>query len=38
MNDELERIWKDAIVVLIDVLSLSLPGKPEENHEETQLR
>jgi hypothetical protein len=26
MNDELERIWKEAVVVLTEVLSCYMPG------------
>jgi hypothetical protein len=36
MNNELERIWKEAVVVQIEVLSRHLPGRTEKNHEKLQ--
>jgi hypothetical protein len=33
MDDELEKIWKDTIMPLIEILSRHLPSGPEENHE-----
>jgi hypothetical protein len=33
MNDELERIGKEAIMTLIDIPSWYLPGGTNENHE-----
>jgi hypothetical protein len=38
MTDELERIWKEAIVVYFKVSSRRSLGGSEENHEKTQLR
>jgi hypothetical protein len=35
MNDELENIWKEAVV---DVLSRPLPERTEEAHEKPHLR
>jgi hypothetical protein len=34
MIDELERIWKEAVLALFKVLSRHLSGGTEENHEE----
>jgi hypothetical protein len=31
MVDELERIWKETVVALIEVLSRNLPGGTEKN-------
>jgi hypothetical protein len=36
MNDELERIWKEAAVPSFKVLSQHLLGETEENHEKYQ--
>jgi hypothetical protein len=36
VNDELERMWKEAVVALFKVLSRHLPGGSEENHEKPQ--
>jgi hypothetical protein len=33
MNDELERLWKEASVVFLKVLSRHSPGVTEVNHE-----
>jgi hypothetical protein len=33
MNNELERIWKEVVMVYFSILSLHLPGGVEENHE-----
>jgi hypothetical protein len=32
MNYEVERIWKEEIVVLFDVFSWHLPTRPEEDN------
>jgi hypothetical protein len=32
MNDELERIWKEAVVAWFKLLSLHLPGGTEEHN------
>jgi hypothetical protein len=32
INNELERMWKEAIVAKFKVLSRHLPGGTEENH------
>jgi hypothetical protein len=32
MNDELERICKEAVVSIFEVLSRNFPGWTEENH------
>jgi hypothetical protein len=34
-NYELERIWKEAVVALLEALSQSFPGGAEENHDIT---
>jgi hypothetical protein len=34
MNNELERIWKEATVAYFEVLPQHLPGGIEENHEQ----
>jgi hypothetical protein len=36
MNNELQRIWIEAVVDLFKVLSWRLPGGLEENHEKIQ--
>jgi hypothetical protein len=36
MNSGLERIWKEAVVALFQVLSRHLPGWTEENHKKPQ--
>jgi hypothetical protein len=36
MNKESEKIWKEAVVVYIKVLSPYLPRGIEENHEKPQ--
>jgi hypothetical protein len=33
MTDELEIIWKEVVVFLIEVLSRYFPGEMEETHE-----
>jgi len=33
VSDELERIWKEAVVAHIKVLSQHLSGRSRENHE-----
>jgi hypothetical protein len=38
MNDELESIWKDAVVACFKVLSQHLPGWTEKNHEKPPVR
>jgi hypothetical protein len=35
MNNELERIWKEAVVAYFNVLSRHLPGEAEENYEKS---
>jgi hypothetical protein len=35
MNDELDRIFKEAVVAYFKVLSQHLPGGAKENHEKT---
>jgi hypothetical protein len=37
MNDELERIWKEAAVAKVKVLSQHLPGGTEESHEKSPV-
>jgi hypothetical protein len=36
MNNQLERIWKEAVMVLFKVLSWHLPGGNTENHTKSQ--
>jgi hypothetical protein len=36
VNDELENIWKEAVVTYFNFLPRHLPGRKEENHEEPQ--
>jgi hypothetical protein len=38
MNNEWERMWKDANVAQFKALSLHLPGGTEGNHEKTRAR
>jgi hypothetical protein len=33
MNDDLEKVWNEVFVGLMEVLSPHLPGVTEENHE-----
>jgi hypothetical protein len=33
VNDELKRVWKDAVVAYFKVLTQNLPGWTERNHE-----
>jgi hypothetical protein len=33
VNNELERMWKEAVMASFKVLSKHLPGGPEEKHE-----
>jgi hypothetical protein len=33
MNDELERMWKEAVVAKFKILSRYFSGGTEENHE-----
>jgi hypothetical protein len=35
-NDELKRIWKEAVVVLVKVVSQYYAGRTEETHETPQ--
>jgi hypothetical protein len=35
VNNEMERIWKEAVAVKVKVLSWNFPGKTEKNHEKT---
>jgi hypothetical protein len=37
VNDELERIWKEAVVAKVKVLSQHLPGGTEESHEKSPV-
>jgi hypothetical protein len=37
MNDELKRIWKEAVLAQFKVLSRNLLGGTEENHEKLQV-
>jgi hypothetical protein len=32
LNNELERMWKEAVISKFKVLSLHLPGGTKENH------
>jgi hypothetical protein len=36
MNDDIVRIWKEAVVAYFKVLSRHLPGGTDENHEELE--
>jgi hypothetical protein len=36
MNNELERIWKEVVMVEFKVLSQHVPGGTEEDHEKPQ--
>jgi hypothetical protein len=36
VNNELERMWKEAVMVYFEALSRHLPGGTEENHENDQ--
>jgi hypothetical protein len=38
MNDELERIWKEAVVAYVKALFLNSPGGTEENHKKISVR
>jgi hypothetical protein len=38
MNNDLERMWKEAAVGCFKVLSQHMPGKTEENHEISSVR
>jgi hypothetical protein len=38
ISEELERMWKDAIVTIFKVLSRYLPEGTEERHEKPQSR
>jgi hypothetical protein len=38
MINELERIWKEAVMVQFKVLSWHLPGGIEETHEKKSVR
>jgi hypothetical protein len=33
MNVEVERVWKEAAIAIVKVLSRHLPGDTDENHE-----
>jgi hypothetical protein len=33
MNNELERIWKEAAIIKFEILPRHLPGGTEESHE-----
>jgi hypothetical protein len=37
MNNELERIWQEAVVAYFKVLSWNLPRETEKNRENPQL-
>jgi hypothetical protein len=36
MNNELERIWKEAVIACFKVLSMHLPGGTERKHKKPQ--
>jgi hypothetical protein len=36
MNDELQRMWKDAVMVYFKALSQHLPGQTKEKNEKPQ--
>jgi hypothetical protein len=36
--DELERIWKEAVMTQFKVLSQHLPGETDKNHKKPQSR
>jgi hypothetical protein len=36
LNNELERMWKEAVVAKCEVLSQHLPGVTDENHGKLQ--
>jgi hypothetical protein len=36
VNDELEGMWKEAVMASFKVLFCHLPGRTEENHEKPQ--
>jgi hypothetical protein len=36
LSDELEKMWKEAVLAYFKILSLNLPGGTEENHGTTQ--
>jgi hypothetical protein len=36
VNDELEKIWKEAVMAYFKVLSWHSPGGTEENHDKPQ--
>jgi hypothetical protein len=36
VNNELERMWKEAVMAKFKVLSQHLPGRTEENHKKPQ--
>jgi hypothetical protein len=38
MNNELERIWKEAVMSYLKVLSDHLPGGTEETHKRASVR
>jgi hypothetical protein len=38
MTNELEGMWKEAVVAYFEALSQHLPGWPEENDENPQSR
>jgi len=35
MNNDLGRMWKEGVVAKLEALSWNLPGKTEENRENT---
>jgi hypothetical protein len=37
MNNELERVWNEAVMALFKVLSRHLSGGTEENHEKLRI-
>jgi hypothetical protein len=36
MNDEIQGIWKETVLALIEILPWNLPGVDGENHEKPQ--
>jgi hypothetical protein len=36
MSNELERVWKEAVMARFKILSQHLPGETEENQEKPQ--
>jgi hypothetical protein len=38
MNNEVERIWKDAVMAKFEAMSLRLPGGAGESHKKHEWR